>query len=86
MYICEKCGLCCMQVSKSPIYAELDRGDGICYYFNSETKLCSIYNKRPTLCNISKSYEVYFKDQMSKDDYYRLNYESCKKIRNNGGE
>lgn len=51
MFICDKCGLCCMKIGESPIYSFLDRGDGICKYFDYDTKLCSIYDERPVMCN-----------------------------------
>lgn len=81
MFICNKCGLCCMKVNNSSIYAELDRGDGICKYLDEKTKLCKIYNNRPILCNIDKMYEQFFYKKLSKEDYYKLNYEACKKIK-----
>ena len=28
MFECDSCGLCCMNIYKSEIYSELDRGDG----------------------------------------------------------
>lgn len=56
----------------------LDRGDGICRYLNLETNLCSIYETRPEVCRVDVMYEKYFKDKMSKEEFYRLNYESCK--------
>lgn len=85
MFICDKCGLCCKQIGNSQIYNELNRGDGICKYFDDETKLCTIYHNRPLLCNVDKAYEIYFKEKMSRDEYYKLNYESCKKIKEKYG-
>lgn len=81
MFNCDKCGLCCMQVGKSPIYAELDRGDGVCLYLNETTMLCTIYEKRPLLCNIDETYHEYFHDKMSLCEYYEFNYEVCKKLK-----
>lgn len=86
MFKCDKCGLCCMNVDKSKIYAELDRGDGICRYFDIKTKLCTIYDERPILCNIDKAYETFFKNSMSLEEYYKLNYESCKILKNENKE
>lgn len=85
MFICDKCGLCCRYVGNSQIYNELNRGDGVCIFFDDETKLCTIYKGRPLLCNVDKAYEMYFKEKMSKDEYYKLNYESCKKIKEKHG-
>lgn len=80
MFICDKCGLCCRNIGGSKIYADLDRGDGVCKYLIGN--LCSIYDNRPLLCRIDESYEVLWKDVMELDDYYQLNYEACKHLKN----
>ena len=81
MFKCDCCGLCCMNLDKSDIYDDLNRGDGVCVFFNEDTKLCSIYNKRPDKCNVDKMYELIYSDKLSKKDYYKLNYEACKKLK-----
>lgn len=75
MFNCCKCGLCCRNLNKSELYKELDRGDGTCKYLIDN--LCSIYEERPLLCRIDESYEAYFKEQYSIEEYYKLNYEGC---------
>ena len=80
MFQCDQCGLCCKNLKLSSIYAELDRGDGNCKYLKGN--LCSIYSDRPLVCRIDESYEVFFKDNFSKEEYYRLNYEMCDKLKN----
>lgn len=84
MFKCDKCGSCCMQVGKSSIYAELDRGDGVCRFFDCKTRLCTIYENRPLLCNVDRAYEKIFGRRVSREKYYELNYEACKIIRNGG--
>lgn len=81
MFKCDKCGLCCTQLNESSIYRELDRGDGVCKYFDEEVRLCKIYYNRPLLCNIDEAYEKCFKWSISKEEYYQLNYEVCKKLK-----
>lgn len=81
MFICNKCGLCCMNLEKSSIYAEFDRGDGVCYFFDKNSKLCTIYENRPLLCNVDEMYEKFFRKEMTKEEYYDLNYESCENIK-----
>ena len=61
------------------LYRELDRGDGVCRYLDGN--LCSIYATRPLLCRVDESYEVYFKDKMSKEEYYRQNYLCCEQLK-----
>ena len=80
-FLCDCCGLCCMNLKQSSLYEDLDRGDGICKFFEVETKLCSIYNNRPMKCNIEKSYELYLKGVMPKDTYYELNYAACRELK-----
>ena len=79
MFQCKKCGECCRNLKLSPIYSELDDGTGKCKYLNGN--LCSIYQNRPLLCRIDECYDTFFKDKMTKDEYYRLNYEVCDKLK-----
>lgn len=83
MFRCDCCGECCRNLDKSKIYKELDRGDGICKYLDGN--ICSIYSERPLLCRVDECYELYFKEQYSKEEYYELNYNICKKLKNKGG-
>lgn len=71
MFHCEQCGGCCRHLKNSPIYANLDRGDGICRYLSGN--LCSIYENRPIFCRVDECYELYFKDSMSQEEYEAFN-------------
>lgn len=82
MFKCDKCGMCCRNVDKSPVYKELDDGTGKCRYLDGN--LCGIYENRPLLCRIDESYKVFFKDKMTLEEYYRLNYEVCQKLKSGG--
>lgn len=55
MFVCDCCGLCCMSLKKSELYSDLDRRDGICRYFDTDSKLCTIYNEPPDKCNVDKT-------------------------------
>lgn len=79
MFECDMCGKCCRNIGLSPIYAELDNGSGVCRFLDGN--LCSIYNDRPLLCRVDESYEVYFKDKITREEYYRLNYEVCDRLK-----
>lgn len=79
MFKCDCCGCCCRNIDKSELYSDLDRGDGTCKYLTES--LCSIYDKRPLFCRVDECYELFFKDIMSLDEYYRLNIEECKKLK-----
>ena len=53
MFHCDKCGICCRSLRRSPLYSGLDRGDGVCRYLDGN--LCSIYATRPLLCRMDES-------------------------------
>lgn len=80
MFKCDCCGCCCRNLDKSELYAELDRGDGICKYLRGN--LCSVYENRPLLCRIDECYDLYFYKIMERDDYYRSNMKECQKLKN----
>ena len=84
MFQCDKCGLCCKSIGKIEIFAEMDRGDGICKYLDEKTNLCKIYDKRPLLCNLDKSYDYYFSSCMSREEYYAINYAACQELKSKG--
>lgn len=77
MFKCDCCGCCCRNILLSSIYFRLDRGDGVCKYFDDKSSLCTIYGKRPLECNVDAMYDVYFSKIMSKDVYYEKNYQAC---------
>ena len=78
MFACDKCGMCCRNLNRSPLYIDLDRGDGTCVYLDEITNLCRIYSRRPEKCNVDLIYEKYFKEVISLEEFYMLNYEACK--------
>lgn len=72
---CTKCGLCCRNLNDA--YSDLNRGDGICMYLDTENELCSIYNKRPLKCRIDDSYKQVYYNTIDKESYYQLNAKAC---------
>ena len=80
MFECDKCGECCRGIAGNPLYADLDRGDGVCKYL--EDNLCSIHDNRPTLCNVDLSYDMFFKNQMTKEEFYQRNMKICLILKN----
>ena len=75
---CDKCGICCKLLKGIPQLAAFDRGDGVCIYLKGN--LCSIYESRPDICNVEKMY-VFFKEQMSEEEYLQLMSNSCKVLK-----
>lgn len=79
---CEKCGLCCRNLNKNKLYNSLHGGDGVCKYLNIKTNLCAIYQNRPILCNVDRSYEKYFVNLFTLDEFHLLNHKGCEMLWN----
>ena len=81
MFVCDKCGLCCRALAGIEVFKALDRGDGICKYLNEQSNMCEIYEERPLLCNVDKSYGVFFSKYMTRKEYDTLNTEACQQLK-----
>lgn len=75
MFKCDKCGECCRNLQQSKIYRGLHNGDGVCKYLKGNE--CSIYENRPLLCRVDESYNAFFQDKFTYDEYLQLNYKCC---------
>jgi uncharacterized protein len=76
---CDKCGLCCTLCDKHVELKKFDRGDGVCKNLKAD-KTCSIYEIRPDICSVDKSYKK--KDlKISLDEYYKISEDACKFIK-----
>ncbi|MCQ2372978.1 MAG: YkgJ family cysteine cluster protein [Phascolarctobacterium sp.] len=82
MFKCDCCGLCCRHVNLNSMYTSFDRGDGVCKFLDLESNLCTIYKERPLLCNVDAMYEFMYQDEMTREEFYELNYEVCRKLKN----
>lgn len=69
MFKCSACGECCRNLDKSPLYKDLDRGDGTCKYLVGNK--CSIYDKRPLFCRVDKCYELFLRTFTPKKNIMR---------------
>lgn len=85
MFQCQKCGTCCTLFHLFPENnfwrGELDSGDGTCRYFDRSSRLCTIYDSRPVICNNIRYYNEYLKDFMTRGEFDALLNEDCRKIR-----
>lgn len=75
---CTKCGLCCRNIQYIPELKNYDMGNGICRFLDVRSDLCTIYDSRPAVCNIAVSYQLFFSESMSEEEYLKINYEGCK--------
>ena len=81
MFSCDKCGFCCQSLAGVELLKDLDRGDGICRYFDAKTRLCTIYDVRPILCRVDECYELYFSASMTREEYEQINHASCNELK-----
>jgi len=81
---CTKCGVCCTRLDLSELYSFLNRGDGVCCYFDENSRLCTIYSERPELCNVELMYEKEFYKFFSKEEYLLENYKACELLKKGG--
>ena len=77
---CTQCGACCRHVNLSELTVYLDRGDGICHYYDSDKNLCSIYENRPEICRVEDYYKKYLQDQYTWNKFVELNLIACKQL------
>ena len=77
---CNKCGVCCRMLRQNDLYKEYDCGDGVCKYLDGN--LCSIYERRPDICNVDRMYDLHYSEICSRTEYYRLNEMACRRLRN----
>ena len=75
---CNMCGLCCRNIHLIDQLKDYHNGDGICMYLDLKTNLCAIYENRPIICNVEKSYQVYFSQLYTEEEYIEMNHKGCK--------
>jgi Fe-S-cluster containining protein len=83
-FLCDKCGICCTKLKGNMIYSKLDKGDGTCKYFEKDNNLCSIYNNRPEICNVTLMYSKCFDKIYTIDEFVCENKKICRVWQNEG--
>ncbi len=53
----------------------------MCKYYDEQSKLCSVYNERPVICNVDQYYETVLKGTVERAAYYSSNYAVCEKLK-----
>jgi len=80
MFPCSGCGLCCQNIETVKELKEFDLGNGICRYFDIDTKECAIYNDRPDICRIDKMFEIKYHSFFTKETFYKENAKVCNRL------
>jgi len=90
MFKCSGCGVCCHHVDRA-VESSKDLGldfpygwneDGKCDMLGDDNK-CTVYDKRPLLCNVDKLIEVF--DIKDKEGFYELNKQACNAMMGDAG-
>jgi len=62
MFPCEQCGACCRAVGCDKLTTD---------------NLCSIYLKRPFICNVDDIYKKHFSKTIDRHEFYRITKLAC---------
>lgn len=80
MFHCTQCGECCKRVGMTIWGKKMALPNGVCKWFDSSTNCCTIYNRRPLMCNVDAAYEEIYAGTMSREKFYALNKTECIKL------
>ena len=83
---CDRCGLCCRHIGGIELFKDMDDGTGVCRFLDRKTNLCMIYASRPLFCNVDAAYEVLFKENLMRDEFYELNRLACERLKEKARE
>lgn len=72
-FVCTRCGECCRHIAE--VLPEFDTGDGVCCHLGESG--CDIYESRPLVCRVEDFWERCLRGKISKEDWYRANYQGC---------
>lgn len=78
MFVCMKCGECCRHIDKIPQLSEFDLGNGVCMHLKGNC--CDIYSSRPEICRVDEMYDKYFCNIYSREEFYKINMNICRKL------
>ena len=85
MFPCTACGLCCQNISGIEELKGYDIGNGVCRYFNSKEKKCTIYENRPEICSVDKMFEKLYYKEFTQKIFYQANAKVCNQLQEEYG-
>lgn len=78
VFPCFRCGACCLNISSAPEISSWATKDGSCRYYDANKHECTIYDRRPTICNVWKTYKQSYEEKdTSWDDFVYTNMLNC---------
>ena len=54
--------------------------DGACSKFDRTSRICKVYESRPGVCNTDYMYNKFWKDMMTRDQWYQQSRATCLKL------
>jgi Fe-S-cluster containining protein len=70
-FMCDRCGLCCKVIQ--------------CEKYDEKTKRCTVYRRRPDICNVRKAHKM-VAPELTLQQWYEKNYEACRQLKDNLGK
>lgn len=86
IFPCTRCGLCCRNVHLAEETRHLDRGDGVCMHYSDLDKLCTIYDNRPSICNVKQQYKLHYSQRYSWLEFAEENIKICNLLQECSGK
>lgn len=78
VFPCFRCGACCLNISSDLEISSWATKDGSCRYYDANKHECTIYDRRPTICNVWKTYKQSYEGKdVSWDDFVYTNMLNC---------
>lgn len=77
---CKKCGACCKNITSIDKLNIFNDGSGVCKHLD-KNNLCSIYSSRPDICNGEYVYSMYYKSNMSVEEFFDVAKQICNKLK-----
>jgi Fe-S-cluster containining protein len=87
---CSGCGACCKRIGlQKDKFKELNfpyavNEKGWCEMLDENNK-CKVYDNRPEICRMDKTYDNYFSKLMTRAEYYTVNTKLCNQFMKEDG-
>lgn len=83
-FACTGCGSCCKRIGQfkdkfKALNFPYDVNDkGWCTMLDEKTNQCKVYDNRPDICSVKKTYHTFFEQSgLTEKEYYQLNVKMC---------
>ncbi|HPY40866.1 MAG TPA: YkgJ family cysteine cluster protein [Thiolinea sp.] len=81
VFPCNRCGACCRNVHLAAETQFLDRGDGCCQHYDDNSKQCTIYADRPSICRVDEQYIINYQSLLTWESFVEINVKACNQLK-----